>query len=110
VDVGPGLPGFVLVGLPDAAIREARDRVWPALRHAGFQVPDRRVTVNLAPADRRKEGASMDLAVVLGVLSATGQAPAASLPYRFGSACRATPRAQRKPTLKSTQFVGSAIR
>lgn len=79
VDVGPGLPGFVLVGLPDAAAREARDRVWPALRHGGFQVPDRRVTVNLAPADRRKEGASMDLAVVLGVLCATGQAPAATL-------------------------------
>ena len=75
VDVGPGLPGFVLVGLPDATGREARDRVWPALRNAGFQLPDRKVTVNLAPAERRKEGASADLAVALGVLIATSQAP-----------------------------------
>src|SRR5262249_8573484 len=62
IDVGPGLPGFVLVGLPDPSAREARERVWPALRNAGFQPPDRRVTVNLAPAERRKEGASADLA------------------------------------------------
>src|SRR5207247_5152240 len=76
VDVGPGLPGFVMVGLPDASVREARDRVWPAIRNAGFQLPDRRVTVNLAPAERRKEGASTELAVSLGVLTATSQAPA----------------------------------
>jgi magnesium chelatase family protein len=82
VDVGPGLPGFVLVGLPDASGREARDRVWPALRNAGFQLPDRKVTVNLAPAERRKEGSSADLAVALGVLVATGQAP----PGRLGDA------------------------
>jgi magnesium chelatase family protein len=75
IDVGPGLPGFVLIGLPDAAAREARERVWPALRNAGFQLPDRRVTVNMAPAERRKEGASADLAVALGVLTATSQAP-----------------------------------
>ena len=75
IDVGPGLPGFVLVGLPDATGREARDRVWPALRNAGFQLPDRKVTVNLAPAERRKEGSSADLAVALGILIATGQAP-----------------------------------
>jgi len=75
IDVGPGLPGFILVGLPDAAAREARERVWPALRNSGFQLPDRRVTVNLAPAERRKEGPSADLAVALGVLIATSQAP-----------------------------------
>jgi magnesium chelatase family protein len=79
VDVGPGLPGFALVGLPDPAAREARERVWPALRNAGFQTPDRRVTVNMAPAERRKEGASADLAVALGILVATCQAPAARL-------------------------------
>src|SRR5437667_23765 len=79
IDVGPGLPGFVLVGLPDASAREARERVWPALRNAGFQPPDRRVTVNLAPAERRKEGASADLAIALGLLVATGQAPALRL-------------------------------
>ena len=81
IDVGPGLPGFILVGLPDASALEARERVWPALRNAGFQVPDRRVTVNLAPAERRKEGSSMDLAVALGVLCATSQAPAARLDH-----------------------------
>ena len=79
VDVGPGLPGFILVGLPDASAREARDRVWPALRNAGFQLPDRRVTVTLAPADRRKEGAAADLAVALGILIATNQAPGTRL-------------------------------
>ena len=75
VDVGPGLPGFVLVGLPDASAREVRERVWPSLRNAGFLPPDRKVTVNLAPAARRKEGASCDLAVALGVLAATAQVP-----------------------------------
>ena len=75
IDVGPGLPGFVLVGLPDASAREARERVWPALRNCGFQLPDRRVTANLAPAERRKEGASADLAIALGILIATSQAP-----------------------------------
>jgi len=75
VDVGPGLPGFVMVGLPDATARESRERVWPALRNAGLSPPDRRVTVNLAPAERRKEGASADLALALGLLAATEQAP-----------------------------------
>src|SRR5262249_31046097 len=75
VDVGQGLPGFVLVGLPDATTREARDRVCRALRTSGFQLPERRVPVNLAPAGRRKEGAAADLAIALGVLIATAQAP-----------------------------------
>jgi magnesium chelatase family protein len=79
VDVGPGLPGFTLVGLPDPSVREVRDRVWPALRNAGFRPPDRRVTVNLAPAERRKEGSSLDLAVAIGVLAATEQVPAERL-------------------------------
>jgi magnesium chelatase family protein len=75
VDVGPGLPGFALVGLPDPSVREVRDRVWPALRNVGLEPPDRKVTVNLAPAGRRKEGASADLAVALGALAATEQVP-----------------------------------
>jgi magnesium chelatase family protein len=79
VDVGPGLPGFVLVGHADPSAREVRERVWPALRNAGFLPPDRKVTVNLAPAGRRKEGASCDLAVALGVLAATSQVPAERL-------------------------------
>jgi magnesium chelatase family protein len=79
IDVGPGLPGFALVGLPDAAARESRERVWPALRNSGFQAPDRHVTANLAPAGRRKEGAAMDLAIALGILIATNQAPSERL-------------------------------
>lgn len=75
VDVGPGLPGFTLVGLPDPSVREVRDRVWPALRNAGFQRPERRVTVNLAPAGRRKEGSGVDLAIAVGLLAATEQVP-----------------------------------
>ncbi len=75
VDVAPGLPGFSLVGLPSTALRESRERIGAALRHAGFAWPEGRVTVNLAPADLRKEGASLDLAIALGLLLASGQIP-----------------------------------
>jgi len=73
VDIGPGLPGTRFVGLPNASLRESRDRIRSAIRNAGFRYPDRRVLVNLAPADLRKEGPSFDLAIALGVLAATGQ-------------------------------------
>ncbi len=79
VDVGPGLPGFALVGLPDASARESRERIWPALRNAGLSPPDRRVVANLAPAGRRKEGAATDLALAIALLAATEQAPADAL-------------------------------
>src|SRR5262245_32455253 len=81
VDVGPGLPGFALVGLADPSAREVRERVWPALRNAGFLPPDRKVTVNLAPASRRKEGAPGALWVALGVPAATSQVPRARLAH-----------------------------
>src|SRR3954468_16153145 len=68
VDVAPGLPGFTIVGLPDAALSEARERVRGAIRNAGFVHPPRRITVNLAPADLRKAGASLDLAIALAIL------------------------------------------
>ena len=73
VDVANGLPAFVVVGLPDAAIQEARERVRAAIRNSGFDFPLRRVTVNLAPAERRKEGTGFELAIALGVLRASGQ-------------------------------------
>lgn len=76
VDIAGGLPAFEIVGLPDAAIREARDRVRAALKNAGFEFPVRRITVNLAPADIRKEGPSYDLALAAGILTATEQVPA----------------------------------
>jgi magnesium chelatase family protein len=73
VDVAPGLPACHIVGLPDAALSEARERVRGALRNAGFEYPLSRITVNLAPADRRKHGAAYDLAIAVGVLVASGQ-------------------------------------
>lgn len=76
VSITNGLPAFHLVGLPDAAVREARERVVSALRESGYQVPLRRITANLAPAGLRKEGSAFDLAIALAVLAASGQAPA----------------------------------
>ena len=73
VDVAPGLPACHIVGLPDAALSEARERVRAAIRNAGFEYPASRITVNLAPADRRKRGAAYDLAIAVGILVASGQ-------------------------------------
>ncbi len=73
VDVASGLPAFTTVGLPDSAVRESRERVRTAIRNAGFPFPSDRITVNLAPADLRKEGASFDLPIALGILGATGR-------------------------------------
>jgi magnesium chelatase family protein len=72
VDVSFGLPTFGMVGLPDASVRESRDRVRSAIRNSGFEFPPHRVTVNLGPADIRKAGSSFDLPIALGVLAATG--------------------------------------
>jgi magnesium chelatase family protein len=72
VDVASGLPAFTTVGLPDSAVRESRERVRTAIRNAGFPFPSDRITVNLAPAGLRKEGASFDLPIALGILAATG--------------------------------------
>ena len=72
VDVADGLPAFNTVGLPDSAVRESRERVRTAIKNAGFKFPADRITVNLAPADLRKEGASFDLPIALGILAATG--------------------------------------
>jgi magnesium chelatase family protein len=72
VDVSFGLPGFTVVGLPDASVRESRDRIKTAVRNSGYEFPRTRVTVNLAPADVRKAGSSFDLPIALGVLAASG--------------------------------------
>src|SRR5215471_10336264 len=71
VDVTPGLPSFTTVGLPDSTVRESRDRIRAAIRNAGLEFPIERITVNLAPADLRKEGAAFDLPMALGILAAT---------------------------------------
>jgi len=72
VDIAQGLPQFATVGLPDGAVKESKDRVKAALKNSGYDFPNRRITVNLAPADIRKEGASFDLPISIGILSATG--------------------------------------
>jgi magnesium chelatase family protein len=73
VDVAPGLPGFTIVGLADTALQEARERVRGAIRNSGYEYPPRRITVNLAPAELRKSGASLDLAIALGILVGSEQ-------------------------------------
>lgn len=70
VDVGGGLPQFSVVGLPDATVRESRDRVRAALKNTGFSFPVKKITVNLAPADLKKEGSGLDLAIAVGILAA----------------------------------------
>jgi len=84
VHLGPGLPAFHIVGLPDAEVREAKDRVRAALNHAHFEFPARRITVNLAPADLPKDSSRFDLPITLGVLAASGQlAPEALAGHEF---------------------------
>lgn len=80
--VRQGLPGFTLVGLAEAAVREARERVFSALRACGFRLPPSRITVNLAPAGRRKSGTAFDLPLALGLLAASGQIPVEALQGR----------------------------
>ena len=69
-DVGGGLPAIVIVGLPDAAVKESKDRVRSAINNSGFEFPEKRITINLAPADTKKEGPAFDLPIALGILSA----------------------------------------
>jgi len=84
VDVSRGLPSFDLVGLPDTAVREAKDRVRAAIKNAGFEFPVKRIIVNLAPADIKKEGPVYDLPIAVGILASTGQLdPSRCSPYAF---------------------------
>ncbi|MEO5884758.1 MAG: ATP-binding protein, partial [Candidatus Limnocylindrales bacterium] len=97
VDVAPGLPGCTIVGLPDTALQEARERVRGAIRNAGFVFPPRRITINLAPADLRKAGASLDLAMAVGILlgseqtRASEEGPALIGELSLGGEVRAVP-------------------
>ncbi|MFN2315868.1 MAG: magnesium chelatase domain-containing protein, partial [Gemmatimonadales bacterium] len=83
VDLTPGLPSFATVGLPQGAVKEGRERVNAALVNAGFNFPLKRVTVNLAPADRPKAGSAFDLPIALGILVASGQLAPAGLTNLF---------------------------
>ncbi|MDD5493004.1 MAG: YifB family Mg chelatase-like AAA ATPase [bacterium] len=73
VDISKGLPAFNIVGLPDTSVRESRDRVMSAIKNSELKFPTKRMTVNMAPADIKKEGASFDLAIAIGILAAHGQ-------------------------------------
>jgi magnesium chelatase family protein len=84
VHLSQGLPGFQLVGLPETSVKEARDRVRSALLNSGFEFPDRKITVNLAPADLPKEGGRFDLPIAIGIIVASGQLPATAIEgYEF---------------------------
>lgn len=78
-DISNGIPAFDIVGLVDAAVKEAKERVRAAIKNSGFEFPSRRITVNLAPADLKKEGTAYDLPIATGILAATGVLPAASM-------------------------------
>src|SRR5947207_1558067 len=78
-DIANGLPTFATVGLPQGAVKEGRERVYAALANTGYTFPLRRITVNLAPADIRKEGSAFDLPIALGILAATEQVSAERL-------------------------------
>ncbi len=80
VHLANGLPGISIVGLPEAAVKESKDRVRAAISNSGFDFPDRRITINLAPADLPKEGGRFDLPIALGILAASSQIPADLLP------------------------------
>ena len=82
VDISGGLPQFSVVGLPDATVKESRDRVRSALKNAGFHFPAERITVNLAPAGVKKEGSGLDLAIAVGILVAEEVIPQAMVDKR----------------------------
>lgn len=73
VDIANGIPGLDIVGLPDTAVRESRERVRAAIKNSGFEFPSRRITVNLAPADIKKDSSGLDLPIAVGILAASGQ-------------------------------------
>ena len=101
VDIRPGLPGFTIVGLADAAVREARERVQAAIINSGYEFPARRITANLAPGDVPKIGPGLDLALACAVLAASRQLQASrwramccSESWRSTAPCRPASRAR----------------
>src|SRR3972149_5252800 len=84
VDTSRGLPSFTIVGLPDTAVQESRERVQAAVKNAGLIFPRQRLTVNLAPAALRKEGPAYDLPIALGAVAASGQLKPKWLPTATG--------------------------
>ena len=83
VDIAQGLPTFATVGLPEGAVKESKDRVKAAVKNCGYDFPSRRITVNLAPADVKKEGAAFDLPMAIGILAATEVVQKSKLAHYF---------------------------
>jgi len=83
VDISGGLPSFATVGLPEGAVRESKERVKAAIKNSGYELPPRKITVNLAPADVKKEGSAFDLPIAVGILSALGLISPQSLADRL---------------------------
>ena len=81
VDVSPGLPGFELVGFPDTSVKESKERVRTAIRNSSIQLRQERVTVNLAPADVRKDSSGLDLPIAVGLLASYGMVPEAAVHF-----------------------------
>ncbi len=75
IDINAGLPSYDMVGLPDTAIKESRERIRSAIKNSGYNYPVKRITINLAPADLKKEGPVFDLALAVGILAASEQLP-----------------------------------
>src|SRR4030067_2337362 len=97
VDISPGLPSFIIVGLPDAAVQEAKERTRSAIRNSGFTFPTKRIVVNLAPADLKKAGPAYDLPIAVGILMSSEQVGAAAAgPMFLGELSLA--RSPRHPT------------
>ena len=107
VDVRAGLPVFAIVGLPDAAVREARQRVRAALLNSALEFPQKRITANLAPAHVRKAGPSFDLALAVAVLAASGQLTPEELD-RHGGVRRAVAERRASPRARSRSRSRSA--
>ena len=83
VDTGKGMPGISMVGLPDQSVKESKDRIKPAIRNSGFDFPNKKITVNLAPADIKKEGPYFDLPIAMGILATEGKIPSEHLEEFF---------------------------
>ena len=94
VHLAGGLPRMSIVGLPEAAVRESKDRVRAAIQCAQFEFPARRITVNLAPADLPKDGGRYDLPIALGVLAASGQVPLEALERDLAALSGEAPKPQ----------------
>lgn len=79
IDIGRGIPGISVVGLPDQAVKESKDRIKPAIKNSGYEFPSSKIVVNLAPADLKKEGSYFDLPIAVGILAAEGKIPLSNL-------------------------------